>query len=138
MPETKNNISPEEVWQSLSQQEKKVCIVFAVSDWGTGVEKEYLEFMEVEDKEIDELVKREILEKKPTWKIFQELAEQLEDEATKIKNRDFSIKLSDNERKILQDHSRYVSVAKRKSEELRYRLINQEFHNYIDKMHREK
>lgn len=134
MPETKDR-QPAELWETLSDPERGACIYFAVSDWKTGVGKDYLGAMGIEDKSLGELVKRGVVETKPTWRFFQDLADQLKDKAEAIKTRiheDPLNRLEDDERQVLQDYDRYKMVADRKNEEPRYHLTNLDFHNYIN------
>ncbi len=120
MPETKDTIQPEQVWESLSEPEQEVCIYFGVSDWKTGVGRNYIEGMGIEDKELSGLLERKIVEAKPTWQLFQEQADLLKSETDAIKKRMHEdlihIQLTDDERKVLFDYDNYRKVADQKSD----------------------
>ena len=135
MTENKDMRQPTELWTTLSDPEKEACIYFAVSDWKTGVGKDYLDAMGLDSKDIDELTKRGIVEKKPTWLMFQGLADDLRNQVDAIRARMHENPLGgieEDERKILQDFDRYQSVADRKNQEPRYHLADLDFHNYIN------
>lgn len=135
MTENKDALQSAQLWETLSEPERKACIYFAVSDWKTGVDKGYLDAMGLENKNVEELTKRGVVEMKPTWQMFQGLTDNLRDQATAIKSRMHENPLAgleDDERTILQDFDRFQSVADRKNQEPRYHLANQDFHNYIN------
>lgn len=136
MTETNDILKPEELWASLAEHEKEACIYFAVSDWKTGVGKDFTQAMGIEDKTLDELVNRKVLEAKPTWKMFGDLADGLksEVEAIRIKMKDFTYSLKDSERTVLQDFDRFTSIAERKEETPRYHLSDFSFHEYLKSM----
>ena len=68
-----NATEPSQIWETLSEPEREACVYFAVSDWKTGVGKEYLDAMSIDEDNLAELVKRGVVEMKPTWKMFQDL-----------------------------------------------------------------
>ncbi|MBP9759294.1 hypothetical protein KBD45_06375 [Candidatus Dojkabacteria bacterium] len=133
MPENKDAVQPEQLWASLTEPEKEACIFFAVSDWKTGVQKNYTESMGIDNQLLEDLVSKKIVETKPTWELFQELANQLKSETESIRSKmsDHLYRLQDSERTVLQDHDRYQSIAESKNETPRYHLSDFAFHEYI-------
>ncbi|MBI1864124.1 hypothetical protein HYS03_02880 [Candidatus Woesebacteria bacterium] len=135
MPENKDALQPAQLWETLSEPEREACIYFAISDWKTGVDKGYLDAMGLDNKDLEELTKRGVVEKKPTWQMFQGLADGLKNQAGAIKARMHENPLGgldDDERTILQDFDRFQSIADRKNQEPRYHLADQKLHNYIN------
>lgn len=131
---TESNVKePSQVWETLSDPEREACVYFAVSDWKTGVGKEYLTSMDISDETLAELVKRGVVEMKSTWKMFQDLADGLEGRANEIRKDILSpsFKLEDDEREILQSYDRYKSIAERKDEAPRYHLASEKLQDYI-------
>ncbi|SRR5258708_497333 len=142
MTENKETIQPEQVWASLSEPEQETCIYFAVSVWETGVGQNYIDGMGIENKELNSLIDRGIIETKPTWQLFQKQADQLRSKADAIRqrmNKDLlRAQLTDDERKVLFDFDNYQKVADQKSEEPRYHLADQSLHNYIEELAKEE
>lgn len=134
MTENKD-IAPEQVWETLREPEQEVCVYFAVSDWKTGVGGDYLQAMGAGEEVVGELVKRGLVDKRPTWQFFQEQADLRKAKAEEIRERmhkDILSGLNDDERTLLNDYDRYKSVADRKNEEPRFRLMQEKFHNWIN------
>lgn len=134
MTETHNTAQSEQLWQSLSEPNRETCIYFAVSDWRTGVAKDYLGAMGIVDDNLNELVGQGVVESKPTWKMFQDEADKLQAEVQGIRDKmkDHLYRLEDSERQVLNTYDNFTRVAERKSEEPRFRLADQNFHNYIN------
>lgn len=134
MTEAKDLPRPDELWQSLSDRERIICVQFAVADWKIGVGEDYVNAVNIKVEDLNRLVERGVIETKPTWQFYQDLANQLKGTAEAIKSRlleDPLSRLEDDERQILRDYDRYQSVAKRKNPEPRYHLSSLEFHDYI-------
>ncbi len=126
---------PEEVWTNLSEPEQEACVYFAVSEWSTGMEIEAVRAMGIEDEQLRQLVDKGIVAEKPTWLLFQELADGLESQAKAIRafsEGDITYRFTENERDILNKYGRYKDIAARKPEEPRYRLTDFTFHDYIN------
>ena len=138
MTETKDTFQPEQIWSGLSEPEQETCIYFSVSDWRTGVGRNYIEGMGIEDENLNNLVGQGIVETKPTWQLFQEQADQLQSEADTIRQRmnddPIHVELTDDDRKVLFDYDNYRKVADQKSEEPRYRLASLKLHKYIEEI----
>ncbi len=133
MTERKDKLSSAQLWQTLSEPEKMACVYFAVYDSGTGVGKTS---MDIDDKSLEELTRRGVIENKPKWQMFQGFADGLRDRVSAIKSKmygDPSAGLKDNERIILQDFNEFQNEADKKDTEPWYHLTNQEFLNYVKK-----
>jgi hypothetical protein len=140
MTEAKDLLQPDELWQSLSDRERIICVQFAVADWKIGVGEDYVDAMGIKGEDLDKLVERGVIEIKPTWQLYQDLANQLRGRAEVINSllqENPFLELKDEDRKILRDYDRYQSVTGRKNPEPRYHLSSLEFHNYICTLGRE-
>lgn len=134
MTEQDNPASLEQIWGSLTDTEKEACIYFAVSDWRTGVDSRYTDAMGIEPGTLSDLISRGLVETKPTWKLYQDLADGLRDQANELRERlkqNFLAKYSDDERTILEEFSRFEMIANRKDENPRFHLADQKIHNFI-------
>ena len=136
MTEQSTEAEPKEVWQTLSEQEKKTCMYFAHPAWQIGVRKDYWEEMGVSEKDIEGLQKRNILEVKPGWQFYQEFVDEHKAEVEKIRRRlnddPLTAKTSDIENGLLNEYRIYEEVANRKNEAPRYRLTDKDFYKYIN------
>lgn len=133
MKKETTNIQPDQMWAAMSRPQQEASVYFAVSDWRTGVGRDYVDAMGIEGQILDSLVKQGIVESKPTWKMFQDEADKLNAEVQEIrgKMKDHFYQLQDTEREVLQAYNNFTTVAGYKSEKPRFRLADQRFHNYI-------
>jgi hypothetical protein len=134
MGEDETRSTAEHLWGSLTDVEKDACVYFAVSDWRTGVDKGYIEAMGIEEDILNKLVGQGLVETKPNWKLYQDLADQMRAQVQAIRDRlrqNYSLGYTDEERQLLTEYDRFETIAKRKDEKPRYHLADQKIHNFI-------
>ena len=132
--DTEKSLEPDKLWETLSSSQQEACTYFAVSHWGSGVDEEYLDAMGIDKKDIDELVKRDVVDKKPTWEFFQEMADGKRGKVESIrskKEKDVLYKLDSKEKTILNDFDSIQRVVDSKNNAPRFRLKKKNFHDYI-------
>jgi len=123
-----------QAWGSLKEEEKYACVVFAVSDGGSGVAEDYLEWVGVDEQILETLQNKGVIESKPTWQFFQDMADDLEYEAKKIEDNlwnDPDCTLNDEETGILEEYLRCQEIADEREETPKFYLSDENFQQYI-------
>ncbi len=127
-------LSPEEIWQTLSDSQKEVCVYLSVSEWSSGVDKNYLDTMGLERGDVEELKKRGIVDVRAGWEFAQEFLDKNRDriEEAEARLRSTDVKLTDDDRSFLGTIRNKRRVLENRKEEPRYRLAEETFHKFVE------
>jgi hypothetical protein len=129
---------PEKLWASLSDAEKETCIYFAVADWASGVDANYVEAMGTTQDQLGALVAKGVVDKRTGPEFAQEWLDQHRAEIEALEGR---VKDYLHFKPLSPDESRFSSLvrnAQYRAEqtggdtEPRYRLKQKQFHDYIN------
>jgi hypothetical protein len=126
-------LSPIETWETLTESQQIVCASLAKLDWQSGLSREAILAVSVKIEVVEELVKRDIVEARPGWEYAQEFVDQYRDHVAKLESRfiDPSTKLTEEEQLFLSLYRNRQTVAEERDEEIRYRLSDKKFFDYL-------
>jgi|GEM_PF-5587116 len=130
----KEQLSPREVWETLTGPEQEVCIYLGVSHWQSGNNQDYMDAMGLNQKDIDELVKRGIVDARPGWEFAQEYLDENREEIKKLDEKlgDPLTRLTDEERGFSSMVRNRKNILEVKNKEIRYRLADEKLHDFVE------
>lgn len=129
--EEKSHRSFEEVYESLSKEQRVVCAYLSSSAWHRGQSESFLialGSMPI----IEELVSLGIVYKGDNVRFTQEYLDQNKEKYEAIQADHFNFNLSQEEREFLNQFDRAKIILKEGKTESRYRLYSQQFSDFVE------
>lgn len=131
----------QEVWESLNQEERRICAILSVNaSWYQGVPEKGMQMLwedestGIKKEVIDELVEKGIIELRNSWEYAQDYVEGNLIGLEEIKERKKQEKRehpTDSEASFIKTFRKYEHIVKDKIGEKSYRLNDERFHNNI-------
>lgn len=134
---TNEALESKHVWKSLSRVQKNICIQFSVADWQSGPEREFINYflpdLHAEWSDVAKLIEQGIIEAQ-TSAVFSQ--RWLDENTALVAEYDAILadhfrQITHQERVVIQEISRHREIVKSNSPELRYRLRDETFYNWI-------